>query len=197
MGEGWYRLRKSDALHLGDIIEAMRSDTLARHGHMLLYCWSQMQARGDPCPHFTLGIRRIADECGVPKSSAHRFVAKMERDGWMVRVGEAKSGRLRFPKRTFWWVAEEHGATPPDPSHVSRVGGTGQIKTPGESGTGKAQNAGKSGTHTESRALRDSGSAALDDSSGRPHQSVADASEYFRIRPLRAMRDPGGGGDEG
>lgn len=108
---GWYKLDSTDAKHLGTILDSVRSDALARYSHMLLFCWSQMQSKGEPCPYFALGIRRIASECGANRSSAEKFISRLERDGFLVRVGTKKVGRNTYVKRTFWWVAEKHEIT--------------------------------------------------------------------------------------
>ena len=104
---GWYKLDANDARHLGTILDTVRSDALARHSQMLLYCWSQMQSNGKPCPYFALGIRRIANECGASRKSAEKFISRLERDGFLIDVGMQKSGRNTYVKRTFWWVAEQ------------------------------------------------------------------------------------------
>lgn len=106
---GWYKLDADDARHLGTILDTVRSDALARHSHMLLYCWSQMQSKGKPCPYFAIGIRRIADECGTSRKSAEKFIARLEREGFLVNVGMKKVCRNTYVKRTFWWVAEQCG----------------------------------------------------------------------------------------
>lgn len=105
---GWYRLGPYDARQLGTMVgETCTGRSRVQRATMALWCWSQMQASGRPCPHFTAGIRRIADGCEVSVKAARTFLERLEDEGWVVRVGTVRNKGGEFTKRTFLWVAEE------------------------------------------------------------------------------------------
>lgn len=105
---GYYRLGSYDARRLATMIGALSTDRsrVGRAG-MALFCWSQMQAKGKPCPLFRVGYRTIARECDVTPRAAQKFVEKAVELGFIVELGEEVNRDGKYVKRTFSWVAEE------------------------------------------------------------------------------------------
>ena len=102
---GWYKLDGNDAHMLSEIIATFSSPrSRQKRVDMLLFCYSQIVAKGKPCPYFRLGQRTIANNCGVRDGVARRFLEAMEEQGWFVRIGDRQDGG--YQKRTFWWLSE-------------------------------------------------------------------------------------------
>lgn len=107
---GWYKLDATDARNLAEVASTFTDRRSARkRQHMLLFTYSKINGRGLPCPHFRVGYRTIAMECDVSEKAARSFIAALERDGYVVRVGSRDDGKV--PKRTFWWIAQEAGVS--------------------------------------------------------------------------------------
>lgn len=111
-GRGYYPLGAYDAHRLALMIGQLSdSRTRVKRADMALYCWSRMVRSGSPCPNFTVGIRTVAQECGVSEMAARGFLERAEGAGWLVRVGTVRrrwpGGGGEYVKRTFLWVAEE------------------------------------------------------------------------------------------
>ena len=114
---GWYRLDYQAVLRLGEMIDAACCETgetqlRARRATVILYCWHKMQSGGKPCPYFQVGMRTVANDCGVSRDSVRYLFQRLEEDGWLVDLGEVKNKGGKYRRRTFWWVAEEAGINP-------------------------------------------------------------------------------------
>lgn len=105
---GWYKLGEFDARQLALMIGQLSNDrNRVKRAEVALFLWSQMKKSGKPCPHFTIGLRTIAERCDTTPMVVRRFVERAEGDGWLVRVGTERNKGGEFTKRTFRWVAEE------------------------------------------------------------------------------------------
>lgn len=102
---GWYKIDETDALNLAEIQNSF-NDRRSRYKRlrMLNFIWSKINSKGYPCPYFRVGRKTIAEKCGVSEDTARDFIEYLEREGWVVRVGDDKHGRT--PRRTFWWLAD-------------------------------------------------------------------------------------------
>lgn len=110
MAAGWHKLSSEDVLQINSMLQTFRKDAAANYAAMTFYCWSRLYSKGKP-PYFTVGQHELAKLCGgvgtleAKTSIARRFLAKCERDGFFVRLDDAKPGKV--PRRTFWFLLPE------------------------------------------------------------------------------------------
>lgn len=159
---GWYKLDGNDAHMLSEIIATFSSPrSRQKRVDMLLFCYSQIVAKGKPCPYFRLGQRTIANNCGVRDGVARRFLEAMEEQGWFVRIGDRQDGG--YQKRTFWWLSEGAESVQECAEGSAQRCAEGGTKAQRECAEGSAQtpcekSAHQSAKHSES-ALRSSADA--------------------------------------
>ena len=140
--EGFGKLYGEDALHLAEIIAQLPRRSFGLRVRMLLFCFASLYEREGEVPYFNVGSRQMADAAGCAHKTARRFLADMEADGLIVRVGTMKTRSGEFTKRTFWWL--EDGRVCPKSSTPRgtkpRVSSTGVgSKTKGNDPTSEAE----------------------------------------------------------
>lgn len=140
--EGFGKLYGEDADHLAEIIAQFPRRSFAARVRMLLFCFASLYEREGAAPYFNVGSRQIAEFAGCAHKTARRFLADMEADGVIVRLGTMKTRAGEFTKRTFWWL--EGGRVCPKSSTPRgtkpRAGSTGVgSKTKGSDPTSEAE----------------------------------------------------------
>ena len=73
---------------------------------MLLFCFANLYERDGEVPYFNVGSRQIADAAGCSHKTARRFIADLEEDGTIIRLGTMKTRAGVFTKRTFSWLED-------------------------------------------------------------------------------------------
>ena len=143
---GFGKLREKDALNISYLLAEFKPSTHAVYVRMLLYCFSNIQSRGKPCPYFNVGTRQMASHCNTSVRQARYMIETLEERGMIVNLGEETKTRRNadksfgtYTKRTFWWIAEEYGVP----------------FAPLENGTPPMQNAGENGTHQRASLSRE------------------------------------------
>ena len=175
----WHKLDETDAKRLAEILSTFTNKRSTYKKHlMLLYLYSKIDSRRNPCPCFSMGYRSIAKACDVSDKVARLFVEEMERNGWLVRVDADKASR--YPKRTFWWMADEDS----DASSAPKKGLSGASSAPKKGLSGEqfwAHPAPKNPTLGAHNCAQNDGSLGaqieykvLVDSSGLVHSAIAE-----------------------
>lgn len=114
MGAGFYKFRESDVEGLTLMLSHMQGQTFDKRCRMVLVCLANTweDESKSPCPFFSLGQRTLAEKVGESPRSCQKFFESMERDGWIVRLGQLTNRGGRFTMRTFAWMAERDGVQP-------------------------------------------------------------------------------------
>lgn len=100
---GWSKLDQGGAAHLAEIAASLPASRTLDHMRMLLALYASMDTRGV----ITMGRGQLAEIAGVNPATAQRFIARLEKNGHLVVIGNGsgKSGG-RYVRRAFWWIAE-------------------------------------------------------------------------------------------
>jgi hypothetical protein len=132
-------MKKGDVRMLTTLLSQFsnKSPSGIKRIHMTLFLWSQLSDERKGVPYFNCGIRTIAKECELSTKTARAFIEAMEQDGWIVRIGESKSGK--YVRRTFGWLAGDDVTVPLEghtlcPSDLQK-GHTNRAPEQGEKGT--------------------------------------------------------------
>ena len=99
-GGGWAKLDRTAVEELSAIAATFTPRYLEKQFKMLLTLYQSMSADGT----ISMGYRTLAERACVAKSAAQRFMARLEKSGDLVIVGERTNGGGRYTVRRFRWM---------------------------------------------------------------------------------------------
>lgn len=102
MAEWWGKLTAADAHALADVIATFPRSKVGPWSRMLLTLFSTNRDG-----IVTAGRGTLAEAAGVSDEVARRFIERMERDGVLVRLGDATGPSGHYERRAFEWRVDD------------------------------------------------------------------------------------------